>query len=65
MVKENHKLKRSNTAVRVLYTWIKIKLHEYEQQNSSNKNFDKSKGYKLDLFSEIKKKYRSTTLKIK
>ena len=55
MVKENHKLKRSNTAVRVLYTWIKIKLHEYEQQNSSNKNFDKSKGYKLDLFSEIKK----------
>jgi len=55
MVKENHKLKRNNTAVRALYTWIKIKLHEYDQQNNSSKNFDKSKGYKLDLFVEIKK----------
>ena len=55
MVKENHKLKRKNTAVRALYTWIKIKMHEYDQQNNSNKNFDKSKGYKLDLFAEIKK----------
>ena len=55
MVKENHKLKKNNTAVRALYTWIKIKLHESKQQNNSKKNYNKSKEYKHDLFVEIKK----------